>query len=154
MSGYTREFLSIEQALKEVIRKLDKDKVKEFTGKTESFFRKCSDENDFEHNIHFKDAILLDILCLKKKLGTPLLSCHETLVEKSKNLSNEYQDITNSLLNIGGRMGRLMEKIQDYTHVHSEAGINLSKREKDEIYKTIADLEEKIISLKLSVDKN
>ena len=38
MSGYTREFLSIEQALKEVVRKIDKEDIKNATGKSESFF--------------------------------------------------------------------------------------------------------------------
>ena len=47
-----------------------------------------------------------------------------------------------------------MEKIKDFTHIHSEGGISLTKREKDEIYKSIASLEEKVVNLKISVDKN
>ena len=66
MSGYTREFLSIEQALKEIVRKIDKEDIKSATGKSESFFRKCSDESDSEHNLHLKDAVEIDILAFKK----------------------------------------------------------------------------------------
>ena len=36
MAGYTREFLSIEQALKEIIRKLESEEIKSATGKSES----------------------------------------------------------------------------------------------------------------------
>ena len=153
MSGYTREFLSIEQALKEIVRKIDKEDIKSATGKSESFFRKCSDESDSEHNLHLKDAVEIDILAFKKGLGTPLMSCIEALI-KSKSSANEYEAITTSLLNIGGRIGSLMEKIKDFTHIHSEGGISLTKREKDEIYKSIASLEEKVDNLKISVDKN
>tara|TARA_B100000035_G_C20847911_1_gene486074 strand:- start:155 stop:619 length:465 start_codon:yes stop_codon:yes gene_type:complete len=154
MSGYTREFLSIEQALKEVVRKIDKEDIKNATGKSESFFRKCSDENDIEHNLHLKDAVQLDCISLQKGNGTPLLSCMEALIERCKSKTSEYDNITSSLLNIGGRIGSLMEKIKDYTHIHSEGGIRLTKREKDEIYKSIASLEEKIITLKMAVDND
>lgn len=154
MSGYTRKFLSIEQALKEIIRKLDKNDIKEATGKSESFFRKCSDENDFEHNLHFKDAIHLELLCLKKGIGSPLLSCFETLIEKNLNDLDDSTTITGNLLNIGSKIGVLMDEITQYTDHQSESGIHLSSREKEQIYKSITNLEEKIIKLKLSVDKN
>jgi len=154
MSGYTRKFLSIEQALKEVIRKLDKDEIKEATGKSESFFRKCSDENDQEHNLHFKDAVALDLLCMKKEIGSPLLSCFETQIEKIKQENENSTSITGNLLNIGGKIGVLMDEITQYTDHQSESGIHLSLREKDQVYKSISNLEEKIIKLKLSIDKN
>ena len=78
----------------------------------------------------------------------------EALIERCKSKTSEYDNITSSLLNIGGRIGSLMEKIKDYTHIHSEGGIRLTKREKDEIYKSIASLEEKIITLKMAVDND
>ena len=154
MSGYTRQFLSVEQALKEIIRKLDKDDIREVTGKSESFFRKCSDENDPEHNLHFKDAVALEVLCLKKGIGTPLLSCFETQIEKFTNDLEDNSSITNNLLNIGSKIGILMDEITQYTDYQSESGIHLSLREKDQVYKSITKLEEKILKLKLSIDKN
>jgi hypothetical protein len=154
MSGYTRKFLSIEQALKEVIRKLDKEEIKEATGKSESFFRKCSDENDSEHNLHFRDAVALDLLCIKKDIGSPLLACFETQLERVKQKAENSTSITSNLLNIGSKIGVLMDEITHYTDHQSESGIHLSLREKDRVYKSIVKLEEKIIKLKLSIDKN
>jgi hypothetical protein len=52
MAGYLRKLISLEQALKEVIRDLKDSGLKEATNKSESHFRKCSDEKDKDHNIH------------------------------------------------------------------------------------------------------
>ena len=151
MAGYTRQFLSIEQALKEIIKKLDSDELKTSTGKSESALRKCSDENDTEHHLHLRDAINLDIECMRKGLGHPLLSAHEILIEKGIKSKNDVENITTSLINIGGRIGHLMEVTQNALDEKSEGGSSISMREKDEIYKAINELEEKIANLKLSI---
>ena len=52
-----REFHSIEQALKEVIKNL-KDSIEIVGGKSESHFRKCSDENDGVNYAYHLDATL------------------------------------------------------------------------------------------------
>ena len=57
-----REPLSIEKILKNLIGKLKENEIKEFTGKSISHFRKCSDPDDKDHNLHLADAIKLDIL--------------------------------------------------------------------------------------------
>ena len=62
MAGYSREFLSIEQALKQVVKDLRAEGVLKSTGKTESYFRKCSDENDTDRLIHHIDSVKLDDL--------------------------------------------------------------------------------------------
>lgn len=151
MAGYTREFLSIEQALKEIIRKLESEEIKSATGKSESALRKCSDENDLEHHLHLKDAIELDVACMRRGLGHPLLSAHEILVEKSLKNKNDMENITTSLINIGGRIGHLMEVTQKAIDPNSEGGTAVSKQEKEDIYKAINELEEKIANLKLSI---
>ena len=56
-----RKPLSIESILSGVIKDLNEDNVKELTGKSLSHFRKCSDPDDKDHNLHFIDAIKLDI---------------------------------------------------------------------------------------------
>ena len=60
MSGYSRKLISLEGALKEVIKDLKSEALKDVTGKTESHFRKCSDENDTQ-DIHHIDSIKIDI---------------------------------------------------------------------------------------------
>ena len=71
-----REPLSIEQVLSNVIQKLDENDIKNITNKSSSHFRKCSDPDDKDHNLHYADAIKLDILMQRKSLGTPLSLIH------------------------------------------------------------------------------
>ena len=51
--------------------------IKKITNKSISHFRKCSDPEDKDHNLHLGDAIKLDILMQSKLLGTPLLNNFE-----------------------------------------------------------------------------
>ena len=90
----------------------------------------------------------------KKEIGSPLLSCFEIQIEKIKQENENSASITGNLLNIGSKIGVLMDEITQYTDHQSESGIHLSLREKDQVYKSISNLEEKIIKLKLSIDKN
>ena len=53
-----RKPLSIEHILAGVIKDLDENNVKELTGKSLSHYRKCSDPDDKDHNLHFNDADL------------------------------------------------------------------------------------------------
>ena len=76
MSGYSRKLVSLEIALKEIIKDLKDEGLKKATGKSESHFRKCSDENDTDHNIHHKDSVAIDIECLKRGLGNPIHLLH------------------------------------------------------------------------------
>ena len=58
MAGYPRKLLSLELALKNIIKELKKMN-KKITGKSESHFRKCTDEQDLDHNIHHFDPLNL-----------------------------------------------------------------------------------------------
>ena len=67
MAGYPRKLLSLELALKTVIRELRDEGIKSATSKSESHFRKCSDEQDKDHNIHHMDSVRLDLECRRRK---------------------------------------------------------------------------------------
>ena len=69
--AYTRKLISLELALKEIIKNLKEEGLKKATNKSESHFRKCSDENDKDHNIHHKDSIAIDLECIKKGWAPP-----------------------------------------------------------------------------------
>ena len=77
-----RKPLTIEHILASVIKNLDENQVKEFTGKSLSHFRKCSDTEDKDHNLYFADAIKLDIILQKSQKGTPFLDNFELLLDK------------------------------------------------------------------------
>ena len=146
-----REPLSIEQVLSNVIQKLDENDIKNITNKSSSHFRKCSDADDKDHILYLSDAIKLDILMQRKSLGTPLLDNFQLMLDQEFKKINSFENLENTLLTIGGRVGKLMDVVQEAINPESSLGKELSKNEKDLIFKSIIDLEEKIASLKLSI---
>ena len=146
-----REPLSIEKILKDLIGKLKENEIKEFTGKSVSHFRKCSDPDDKDHNLHLDDAIKLDILSLRSQNGSPFLDNIELIIDQEFNELEKLKDISRILNNIGGRIGNLMDVTEQATSPESQKGAEISSKEKDNIFKAISEVEEKIAKLKLSV---
>ena len=146
-----RKPLTIEFVLNQFLKKLDEEEVKRTTGKSVSHFRKCGDPDDNDHNLHLIDAIKLDILLQKKKLGTPFLDCFNLFLEYEFRKINEYENISNVLINIGGRVGNLMDITQEATDPKGEQGAIISKQEKQKIFDAVSQVEEKIAKLKLSI---
>tara|TARA_Y100000768_G_scaffold314785_1_gene249690 strand:- start:348 stop:803 length:456 start_codon:yes stop_codon:yes gene_type:complete len=146
-----REILSIEFTLSQIINKLDPEEVRNATNKSISHFRKCSDPEDKNHTLFLKDAIQLDILLQNKKLGTPFLDLIEIILNSELKKNNNYSDIKGVLINLGGRMGYLMDTTLDAINPMSTQGIKISLDEKKEVFKAISELEEKISNLKLSI---
>ena len=95
-----RESLSIEFVLSQVIKKLDDEEIKNFTGKSISHYRKCSDPEDKDHTLHLKDAIQLDILMQKNMLGTPFLDFINLNLTHEFRKINDYKNVKN-ILEIG-----------------------------------------------------
>ena len=146
-----RKILTVEQVLSFALSKINDDEVKNISGKTVSHFRKCSDHDDKDHNLYFDDAIKLDILMQKKGLGTPFLDNFGLKLSEEFKKINEFENISNVLINIGGRIGNLMDVAQDAINPAGHQGENISPTEKDKILKAISEVEEKISKLKLSV---
>ena len=146
-----RKPLSIEFVLSQALTKLNEVEVKNFTGKSISHFRKCGDADDKDHNIGFSDAIKLDILLQQKKLGTPLLDYFNFKLDDELRKINEYENIPSVLINIGGRIGNLMDITQEAIDPESPQGSSITNQEKQEIFKAVSEVEEKIAKLKLSV---
>ncbi len=146
-----RDPLTIEQVLSFALNKINDDEVRNISGKTVSHFRKCSDHDDKDHNLYFDDAIKLDILMQKKGLGTPFWDNFGLKLSEEFKKINEFENISNVLINIGGRIGNLMDVAQDAINPAGHQGENISSTEKDKILKAISEVEEKIAKLKLSV---
>ena len=152
MAGYPRKLLSIEQALKNVIKELKPDGIKDATGKSESHFRKCSDEQDKEHNIHHLDSIKLDLECKRRSLGNPLLEAHESILEAADFKLGKLDSTSNTLIDISAKIGRLMETAKFAISKESEAGAKFSKNEREKINISIEEVEKKILTLKQIID--
>ena len=154
MAGYLRKLVSLEQALKQAIRDLGDEGIKEVTNKSHSHFRKCSDENNPENNIHHKDSVEIDKECLRRGMGQPMLEAHESMLRVADLKLGKLDNASNTLINIGGRIGRLMEPTQKAMSPGSESGSKFSQSEKEKVYKSIKDVEDKILELKALIDKN
>jgi len=146
-----RDPLSVEKILKSIISKLKENEIEEFTGKTISHFRKCSDPDDKDHNIHLNDAIKLDILSVKSQKGTPFLDHISLIINKEFSDMDKIEDVSRNLITIGGRIGNLMDITDKALHPEGPKGEEISKREKDNIFNAISEVEEKIAKLKLSI---
>ena len=146
-----RNPLSIENVLSNMISKLNEDEVKNLTNKSISHFRKCSDPDDKDHNLHLGDAIKLDIIMQRNSLGTPLMDNFQIMLDEEFKKVNSFESLENTLLKIGGRVGDLMDVVQEAMNPDSALGKDLSKKEKDLINKSIIELEEKIAKLKISI---
>ena len=146
-----RNPLSIENVLSNMISKLNEDEVKNLTNKSISHFRKCSDPDDKDHNLHLGDAIKLDIIMQRNSLGTPLMDNFQIMLDEEFKKINSFENLENTLLKVGGRVGDLMDVVQEAMNPDSALGKDLSKKEKDLINKSIIELEEKIANLKISI---
>ena len=146
-----RNPLSIENVLSNMISKLNEDEVKNLTNKSISHFRKCSDPDDKDHNLYLGDAIKLDIIMQRNSLGTPLMDNFQIMLDEEFKKVNSFENLENTLLKVGGRVGDLMDVVQEAMNPDSALGKDLSKKEKDLINKSIIELEEKIAKLKMSI---
>ncbi len=146
-----RNPLSIENVLSSMISKLDEDEVKNLTNKSISHFRKCSDPDDKDHNLYLSDAIKLDVIMQRNSLGTPLMDNFQIMLDQEFKKVNSFENLENTLLKVGGRVGDLMDVVQEAMNPDSALGKDLSKKERDLINKSIIELEEKIAKLKISI---
>jgi len=146
-----RDPLSIEKILKDLIGKLKENEIKEFTGKSISHFRKCSDPDDKDHNLHLADAIKLDMLSLKSQNGSPFLDNISLIINNEFNEQEKLEDVSRNLMSIGGRIGNLMDTTEKALHPDSPNGEEIAKKEKEKIFDAISQVEEKIARLKLSI---
>ena len=146
-----RNPLSVENVLSNMISKLNEDEVKNITNKSISHFRKCSDPDDKDHNLYLVDAIKLDIIMQRNSLGTPLMDNFQIMLDEEFKTVNSFENLQSTLLKVGGRVGDLMDVVQEAMNPDSALGKDLSKKEKDLINKSIIELEEKIAKLKISI---
>ena len=73
-------------------------------------------------------------------------------MEAEKVKLKNFENTSNTLINIGAKIGRLMEATQKAVEDDSELGDKLSQKEKELIHKSIDEVEEKILLLKVIID--
>jgi len=149
-----RKQASVENGIMEVLKILSEDEIQEAIGKSSSYLRKCSNP-DLQQELDHNDSIKLDIKCMKKGKGHPLCTAHEyIMINEGENIINHKEnDIDDMLVKSNILHGKLSEAVKLAEDPLSEAGKEISKLEKKEIMKSIKNLENKILKIKLTVDK-
>lgn len=149
-----RKISSIENGIAEVIKILSEDEIEEAIGKGISFLRKCSDP-DQPQQIDHNDSIKLDLACVKKKKAPPLLNSHEYIMSSNVaalNFENDG-DLDAVLVKFTILHGKLVEVIKKAQDPNSDKGEEISVVEKKEIFESIKYIEDKIMKLKISIDR-
>ena len=83
-----------------------------------------------------------------------MLSAHEDMLEA---INPEYKNLdnaSNTLINIGAKIGRLMETTQKAINPKGESGQKISETEKKHISKALNEVEDKILELKLIIERS
>ena len=154
-----RKIASIERGLEEVVQALTEEEIKQAINKGSSYVRKCSDpspDNDgIKRNIDHIDSVKLDIKCIQKGISPPLLSAHQFMIdqEKSKNRSN-FGEVNQMLVKFSILEGELNKVVIEATDPKSPDGEKITALEKKKVFEAIKNIEDKILKIKLAIDKS
>ena len=154
-----RKIASIERGLEEVVQSLTEEEIKQAINKGASYVRKCSDpqpDNDgIKRNIDHVDSVKLDIKCIQKGISPPLLSAHQLMIdqEKSKNRSN-FGEVNQMLVKFSILEGELNKVVIEATDPKSPDGEKITALEKKKVFEAIKNIEDKILKIKLAIDKS
>ena len=149
-----REISSIEHGLTEAIKNLKSKVIEEVTGKSESFIRKCSDP-DLDQQLDHRDAVKIDKACIENGLTPFLLRAHEYIILKElENSKAQNHDINELLVKFSILCGELMSAINKARSDGGDKGQEISAAEKKEIFDAFHALENKILKIKTTIEKN
>ena len=154
-----RKIASIERGLEEVVQSLTEEEIKQAINKGSSYVRKCSDPNPdndgIKRNIDHIDSVKLDIKCIQKGISPPLLTAHQFMVdqEKSKNRSN-FGEVNQMLVKFSILEGELNKVVIEATDPKSPDGEKITALEKKKVFEAIKNIEDKILKIKLAIDKS
>jgi len=147
-----RDFLTIEQALSHALNELSEQDVFEATKRKKEHITQYADPAKGDRNISHLDSIQIDVALMKKGKGHPLLSVHQALMDKAMEGHNQKASITQTLLHMGERIGKLMGVTEKAMDPNSPGGTSINKIEKENIYEAIKEVEAKIALLKKSIE--
>ena len=155
-----RKLASVEKGLEEITRILTEEEIKKAINKGGSYIRKCSDpepdSDGIKRNIDHIDSIELDKACIKKGFAPPLLTSHQYIIDQQKSElnSDELNDVSRMLVKFSILEGDLNKFIIDATDPLGPGGEKMTQLEKKKIFEAIKKIEDKILKIKLSIDKS
>ena len=154
-----RKIASIERGLEEVIQALTDEEIKQAINKGSSYVRKCSDpqpDNDgIKRNIDHVDSVKLDIKCIEKGISPPLLTAHQFIIDQAKSEhKTNLGDVSNMLVKFSILEGELNKVVIEATDPKSPDGEKITALEKKKVFEAIKNIEDKILKIKLAIDKS
>ena len=157
MGTKIRKIASIEKGLEDVLKALNEQEIKNAIGKTKDYVAKCSDPDPADkitRNIDHYQSVALDKACLAKGIAPPMLAAHQYMIdeEKSKHQS-DLGDLNRLLVRftiLDGDLKKVIDNAQDPKGPGNE---KITALEKKKIFASIKAIEDKILKIKLSIDK-
>ena len=158
MGSKIRKIASIEKGLEDVLKALNEEEIKDAIGKTKDYIAKCSDPepaDGVKRSIDHYQSVALDRACVRKGISPPLLTAHQYMIdeEKSKHQS-DLGDLNRLLVRftiLDGDLKNVIDKAQDPDGPGQE---KITALEKKKIFDSIKAIENKILKIKLTIDKN
>ena len=157
MGSKIRKIASIEKGLEDVLKALNEQEIKNAIGKSKDYVAKCSDSepaDGIKRNIDHYQSVALDKACVRKGISPPMLTAHDFMIqeEKTKNQSS-LADIDKLLVRFTILDGDLKKVIEKSTDPKGPEGEKITKVEKKKIFDSIKAIEDKILKIKLAIDK-
>ena len=114
------------------------------------------DSDGIKRNIDHVDSIELDRACVKKGFAPPLLTSHQYIIDQQKSElnSDELNDVSRMLVKFSILEGDLNKFIIDATDPSGPGGEKMTQTKKKKIFESIKKIEDKILKIKLSIDKS
>ena len=154
-----RKIASIERGLEEVVQSLTEEEIKQAINKGVSYVRKCSDpheDNDgVKRNIDHIDSVKLDIKCIEKGISPPLLTAHQFIIDQAKSEhKTNLGEVKEMLVKFSILEGELNKVVIEATDPGSPDGEKMTDLEKKKVFEAIKKIEDKILKIKLTIDKS
>ena len=154
-----RKIASIERGLEEVVQSLTEEEIKQAINKGSSYVRKCSDpdkdDEGVKRNISHGDSVKLDIKCIEKGISPPLLTAHQFIIDQAKSEhKTNLGEVNKMLVKFSILEGELNKVVIESTDPASPDGEKMTDLEKKKVFEAIKKIEDKILKIKLAIDKN
>ena len=149
-----RDLASLEKGLDNILEHLNEEEIKKAISKSRSYISKCSnpdaDEEGRKWDIKHMESLALDKVCLEKGIAPPMLNAHTYILDSTKyKIQAPQGDVNKMMVKLTILDGKLKDEI-----LKSLEDNKLTKIEKDKINDAIKAIEDKILKIKLAINKD
>ena len=148
-----RDLATLEKGLDNILEHLSEEEIKKAIGKSRDYISKCSNPDinadKIKRNIDHIDSVELDKVCLRKGIAPPMLNAHTYILDSEKSTMKTPQgDVNRMMVKLSILDGKLKDEI-----LKALEDNKLTKIEKDKINDPIKAIEDKILKIKLAINK-